>query len=368
MITNQVRMKRTAAHRKSIVGFSIAALVICAVFFARSSVWADTGISFSRLLSLGSVGADVLRLQRFLNGDPDTRVAAVGPGSPGQETSVFGPLTQAAVNKFQQKYRSDILASGQSPTGTVGPKTLRQLNALLDKFAARRTPSAAPASVPPPVSAVSTPKSVTVPVPPPTFTPAPSSAPASVGNPNLINLDKFIADINRVGKNRGYSDSQLANASALVQNAAAGPMDFRKEFQKAWNKQAQTSAKNISPKPIPLGVFFRNLISLFNPRPAIANAQGVSGSPFGGAIYYVFFCDCSGDWLVGMQPLPPDYPVLLTYYEGMQEFSNYNTPFTTEVLGTYDPGAGVCMEVSGPDCFEIPSEGMMTGFLGSSGM
>lgn len=57
-------------------------------------------ISFSRDLSLNSVGEDVRVLQRFLNTHGYT-VAVSGAGSLNAETTYFGPATKAAVIRFQ---------------------------------------------------------------------------------------------------------------------------------------------------------------------------------------------------------------------------------------------------------------------------
>lgn len=88
--------------------------------------------TFTRSLSQGSTGADVMNLQKFLNMSADTRVAASGAGSLGMETSFFGPATAAAVSKFQTKYSADILVpSGlTSPTGYFGPASMAKANAL----------------------------------------------------------------------------------------------------------------------------------------------------------------------------------------------------------------------------------------------
>ncbi len=88
--------------------------------------------TWTRDLRTGAVGADVKALQQFLNDDETTRVAATGVGSAGMETETFGPMTAAAVSKFQAKYRADILtpAGLVNPTGFFGPGTRAKANAL----------------------------------------------------------------------------------------------------------------------------------------------------------------------------------------------------------------------------------------------
>ncbi|MDO8521373.1 MAG: peptidoglycan-binding domain-containing protein, partial [bacterium] len=72
--------------------------------------------NFMRDLYLGMVGDDVRMLQVWLNTHGYV-LASSGAGSPGNETSYFGKLTQTALAKFQ-------LATGISPTaGYFGPKT-----------------------------------------------------------------------------------------------------------------------------------------------------------------------------------------------------------------------------------------------------
>jgi hypothetical protein len=73
--------------------------------------------ALTRDLQQGSTGADVMALQKYLNGSSDTMVAATGAGSPGNETSTFGPATKAAVVKLQVKL------SVTPAAGYVGAKT-----------------------------------------------------------------------------------------------------------------------------------------------------------------------------------------------------------------------------------------------------
>ncbi len=88
--------------------------------------------TWTRDLKTGATGADVMKLQAFLNSNADTRVAATGAGSAGMETETYGPATAAAVSKFQVSNRADILtpAGLVNPTGFFGPSTRAKANAL----------------------------------------------------------------------------------------------------------------------------------------------------------------------------------------------------------------------------------------------
>ena len=78
--------------------------------------------SFMRDLELGVTGADVKTLQVFLNTHGYT-IASSGAGSLGNETTMFGSLTRAAVIKYQK-------AKGITPAvGYFGPKTRAAVNA-----------------------------------------------------------------------------------------------------------------------------------------------------------------------------------------------------------------------------------------------
>jgi peptidoglycan hydrolase-like protein with peptidoglycan-binding domain len=97
---------------------------------------ANTGFAqafvFTKTMSAGFSGAEVTELQKALNKSPDTQVATSGAGSPGAETTYFGPLTRAAVVRFQEKYKNEVLlpAGVGQGTGYVGTFTLKKLNEL----------------------------------------------------------------------------------------------------------------------------------------------------------------------------------------------------------------------------------------------
>jgi len=81
------------------------------------------GFVFSTSLGVGMNKIEVKELQKILNSDPQTQISLIGPGSPGQETTYFGPLTRSAVIKFQIK-------NSIPGTGFVGPLTTKKLNEL----------------------------------------------------------------------------------------------------------------------------------------------------------------------------------------------------------------------------------------------
>jgi hypothetical protein len=88
--------------------------------------------TWTRNLSIGDSGSDVMQLQKFLNADPDTRVAVSGAGSEGMETEEYTPALAAAVSKFQVKYRAEILSpiNKVNPTGEFETLTRNKANSL----------------------------------------------------------------------------------------------------------------------------------------------------------------------------------------------------------------------------------------------
>src|SRR5665213_3069735 len=64
--------------------------------------------TFTQNLNLRKSGGEVMWVQQFLNNHGFT-VATTGAGSPGNETSYFGPATKRAVIAFQNAYAANIL-------------------------------------------------------------------------------------------------------------------------------------------------------------------------------------------------------------------------------------------------------------------
>ncbi|MDE1941228.1 MAG: peptidoglycan-binding protein, partial [Patescibacteria group bacterium] len=77
---------------------------------------------FNRDLTLGSTGADVRSLQVWLNAHGYLVAAAGKPGSPGNETDLFGSATQAAIMSLQRD--NDI----KPAAGYFGPLTRAYVN------------------------------------------------------------------------------------------------------------------------------------------------------------------------------------------------------------------------------------------------
>lgn len=92
--------------------------------------------AFDKNLMAGSLGDDVLYLQKILNINTETQIASDGAGSPGNETKFFGSRTRRAVMKFQAFYGDEILGplNLSEPTGLVGPKTRQKLNEIIEEI------------------------------------------------------------------------------------------------------------------------------------------------------------------------------------------------------------------------------------------
>ena len=93
----------------------------------------ESTFRFTRTLRSGMTDSQVVQLQQFLNQRGFT-VAKSGAGSPGNETSYFGPSTRRAVVLFQEKYPDSILTpiGREKGTGIFASLSINQANKLLE--------------------------------------------------------------------------------------------------------------------------------------------------------------------------------------------------------------------------------------------
>ncbi|MHB8660457.1 MAG: peptidoglycan-binding domain-containing protein [Minisyncoccota bacterium] len=309
------------------------------IFFFRSGPTFAASVSFNRPLLVGSSGEDVRALQQILNEDVFTRIASTGPGSPGQETTYFGYLTQKAVIRFQEKYASEILfptglAQG---TGYVGSYTITKLNAL---------------------SAVATSVGST-------SSPTTLSTIASQ-NPNLAQLDYVISVVNKREKQQGVADQEISTLDQDLRDVMATTTDLTAEFLSQASIRTSTGALGMQPDA-PQDFLTKLLIALGIMQPAYA----ATGVPFGGTLAAAVPCTCTGGyvWLLTMKiPLPPSYAELLADIPTSQLYlSKVPTPHTAEsFLGFYAAGAPSCVMGAPPFCFPIYTWGTVEPFVGSS--
>ncbi|MFA5997829.1 MAG: peptidoglycan-binding domain-containing protein [Candidatus Paceibacterota bacterium] len=314
----------------------IAAFSIVFPYGTFANAQAGAPNAFMNNLSLGSSGPQVIALQRILNRDPDTRIASTGSGSPGNETSYFGALTKRAVVRFQAKYASEVLtpAGLSQGNGYVGLYTRAKLNTIST------------------LSQTSAPRVDTQTVP--AETPAPAMASQ---NPNLKNVDKFLAALDSVATKQGASATEIAAVKEQVMKVIATTTDLHATFLKMVQDTPNQAVQDTSLIGRTLAMVERAFDTVFMP----GRARAGTGVPFGGALLFPLPCN-GGVWNIMLSPLPPTFVTLVSYMSGSQAFLSYNIPATSWLLGEYTPGPGACW--IGP--YYIYSEGLITPVVGSS--
>jgi hypothetical protein len=90
-------------------------------------------VQTAKILKRGSVGSEIMELQRFLNSQGFTLAEEGDYGAPGNETEYFGPRTKAALIRFQEAHADEILLPYglTKGTGILGPKTKAVIERIL---------------------------------------------------------------------------------------------------------------------------------------------------------------------------------------------------------------------------------------------
>jgi hypothetical protein len=282
------------------------------VVFAVSTSPVLTSCNITTTLRVVSKGAEVECLQK--------KIGVVADGR-------FGPLTKAAVMAFQS-------SKGLVADGIVGILTRAALNGVVTNNIVKNSENVD--KIQPPTPKI---------------------------NSNLANLDKFIAKVVEINRKNGSSEKDLQlMADTLRETIINSDIDYKKEFEELLTNESKLSI--FSKKPS-LSIFDKALsktLSFLGITPSMAQAS--AGIPFGGALLYAFFCPYNASWMITIEPLPPTFVALLTYYPGTQGFASYNIPFTSWLLGSYVT-SGICM-IPGKPVVVIPTEGTITPMVGSS--
>jgi len=328
--------------------FAVSSIALGVVFLMTlliATVSADS--VFFRNLRIGDSGDDVLALQKFLNKNLATRVAFSGPGSIDNETRYFGPLTRQAVTSFQELYASKILTplGLVRGTGFFGPLTRSEILALL----------AADNLAPQGVSKEQNNKATQT-------SGAARAKQAFEEIPNSENLDLYIETVKEVATEKGTDQATIAVLENQIRAEAATTTSFRKKFIEAVEKSNKVSEKGVGT----IRGLLSKLLEIISPTNYINVSEAQTEIAFGGKIFYVFPCTCSGAFQIGLSPLPPTYVSLLDYFPGTAIFPNYNLPFANYVLGSYTFAAPACYIIAFPVCLPIPSRGIILPKTGSS--
>ena len=338
-------------------------LIISIIFLFSQTVFgvsitsASFNCNITTTLRVGSKGADVECLQSALNLTAD---------------GIFGPKTKAAVIAWQADAgltadgifgaKSLAVFAGSSVstiylpgcTGTMGYSITTGTKCDSSIPLVPTTPSSTVTSAP----LVSNDNNSNQPEPSSVNTNS-----ATNSNPNLVNLDKLITTVVSVSKEKGVNEKDIKHITdTITQIVMNTKVDLNKEFEKVLAGDQLSYNVNTKTSLSVFDNFVIKSLSFLGITPSVAHAA--TGEAFGGKLLYSFFCSDSGNWMITIDPLPPNYVALLSYTPGTEEYASYNIPETTELLGTYTE-EGECDIPDDPD-ISISTEGTIGAVTGSS--
>jgi hypothetical protein len=181
-------------------------------------------------------------------------------------------------------------------------------------------------------------------------------------NPNKKNLDIFLSEVEKASIKKGLSTDEIAHIKRRIIADVATTTNLMSTFEQVVRNRVSFIPKSFRNTFADIVKSFK--VSIF---PKSVQAQASDGLPFGGIILFSYYCSCSQNWLITIDPaVSPTMPTMLSYETGSQAYLNYNLPFALLILGNYEPGAGFCISEPELDCgVNIPSQGLITPTVGS---
>ena len=319
------------------------------LILSSQSIQASTKFLFQKDLHYGQTSPDVIPLQQFLNTDAQTKVANIGPGSPGNESTFFGAKTASAVSRFQEKYSSDILypVGLNQGTGYVGARTRQKINQIISETSAR------------PV-AVNTPQVTTTDY----------MLPIDKKIISLMSdkIDQQTADIKDENQRKDIKKMIMATLDSGIKKARLEAfMNAVGVNQVATNENVASPARSVISKTSTWDLYKGRLKEFFsgfaahaaeiseNPTKTLAQSSEI---PFGGMHTIFIQCTCSGaNQLHYIFDYASNSLLGLVYQPGASIlYMNFNV-YGTFQKGSYAPGSGQCQIITGPSCSTIKSDG-----------
>lgn len=341
--------------------YRLSNVVIVVLFFLMFSPLVTNAQMFVRNLSLGDTGQDVLELQMFLNTNTQTQVASTGPGSAGNETTYFGPLTHASVLRFQNLYAENILVplGLTKGTGFFGPSTRSYIASLSQSEDGELKPTTEDINSSEP-ELIDTGKELR------------DLALENFDAYSQLFLDKLEED---------FSDSEIeqildnikkgvktADYEGLIKNQQTSAsveniLEKMREAGASPGPETEDILRQIMDDPEPISGLFINLLL-----PKKAYAQSLL-TPYSSLLNIPYPCTCTGGLVWQMYITGYIYGVptelSLDYFLGTQWYSFYTLPWAQRQLGFFIPGGVSCWQIAFP-CVVIPSFGTVMPIVGSS--
>ena len=310
--------------------------------------------SFTKNLKKGnSVSPDVQNLKWILNSDARTALTDNPNMALTDLTSAYGPLTEAAVKKFQIVYRSEILDPQgiKNATGIVGMGTIKKLNWLLAQ--SRVFYSFA--------NSTSTNNLDN-------FNYTNNNTNATSYNNNFVNFS-YAGTSGSMPTFTDYGTSSDYTSSAYItgQTSTSSPSS---------NTAGTVSSSNSSSGIIGM-VAILGGAALLNSGTAVA-AGAVGGSvaaggnvaaegaaktasqavisQFGGRITLNTPCPCSGNYMINLLDLVLKMPISVIFQPGVSTLKmNFNPTIGQNIMGGYVRGPAVCLIYVGVACSPSPT-------------